>query len=287
VVLDGASTEWGDAAVLYSGRGRLRELRVTSDEGYLYLLLSLGEPVPIDWRREKFWIGIDTYGTDAGEHSLPPPVGGEIAIGLEFLLRLEGRAASRLLVDPPYLILEGEQGRPCRSERNADGIFTDILAVPNRERYGRDGTHYPARTYSRSPLRRGSTDPDSPGYESLADWIASPDGSAIELRIPWGLLNVADPSSHRVIDERERRTGPVETSITEGFRFHVVALDSGAVVDQLPGPEASAVTDYPVYRWPAWEQPTYHLIPKRSHDILRRKLRELGTASRTRVSVPG
>jgi hypothetical protein len=283
VVLDGSSTEWVDATALYEGPGRLKQLRATFDEGYLYLLLRVGDGTrPIDWAREQIWIGIDTFGTDAGDHRLPPPTSERIAIGLEFLVRLEGPSASRLLIDPPYLIFEGEQGRPCRSEPNDDGVFTEIVAAPNRERYGRDGTHYPARTYSRSPLRHGSTDPGSPAYDSLADWIASADGTTIELRIPWGLLNVTDPSSHRVIDERERRTGPVETSITEGFRFHVVALDSDRVVDQLPRGNA-----YPLYTWPGWEQPTYHLRPKRSYEILRRKLREIGTASRTGVSVPG
>jgi len=283
VVLDGSSAEWAGVAALYEGSGRLRQLRATFDEGYLYLLLALGgEGRAIDWEREAFWIGIDTYGTEAGDHRLPPPVASDVAIGLEFLVRLEGLRQSRLFVDPPYLIFEGEQGRPCRSEPNHDGVFTDILAGPNRERYGRDGTHFPARTYSRSVLRHGSTDPDSPAFDSLADWIASADGSTIEMRIPWGLLNVTDPSSRRVIAERERRDGPVETAITEGFRFHIVALalapdpaGQATIVDQLPSAAPAAVADYPLYTWPGWEHPTYRLRAKRSYDILRSKLHSL------------
>jgi hypothetical protein len=287
IVLDGATRDW-DAVAPLMGRaasepGRLRALRVTSDEAYVYLLLVLSaDGRPIAWEREAFWIGIDTFGADVGDRRLPPPAAGELPIGLEFLVRLEGPHDSRLLVDPPYRIFEGEEGRPCRSEPNRDGVYTEILAVPNRERFGRDGTRFPARTYSRSPLRHGTTDPASPDFDSLADWFAAADGSAIEVRIPWGLLNVTDPSSRRVIDERSRTDGPVETAITDGFRFHVVALRLRpghparvAVIDRLPARVPASAADWPVYAWPGWDLPSFHLRTKRAYDILGRTMRSL------------
>jgi hypothetical protein len=232
------------------------------------------------------WLGIDTLDPARGDARFPPP-GPATPLGLEFLVRLEA-GAGRLLIDPPYRIFEGSALRPCRTESNADGVFDEIVTVPNRERWGRDGTHVPARTWSQSRLRFGSTDPDSPAWDSLADWYVAPGGHGIELRLPWGLLNVTDPSSHRVIDETERTEGPVETSVTDGFRFHVLALtpdDTGAlrVIDALPGSSSPELDAFPLWRWPGWERPSYHLTPKRSWFVLRDFLRSGEWLMRPRV----
>jgi len=287
VALDGRDGDWAAVEPLYppSGDGRrpLREFRVTSDEAYLYLYLGLeADDRPVDWTRNAFWIAIDTYDAERGDHRLPEPANLETPIGNEFLLRFEGPRQSRILVDRPYRIFEGASLRPYRSEPNRDGAYAEIIAEPNRERWARDGTHYPSETYSRSPLRHGTTDPASPDYDSLADWIAAPDGRFIEARIPWGLLNVADPSSHQVIHEQTRREGVVETTTTPGFRFHVVALQSKKnkqsrlrPVDTFPRSSDPTEADYPTYTWQGWEQPTYHLTPKSSFEILKRQLAAL------------
>jgi tetratricopeptide (TPR) repeat protein len=280
VTIDGRDDEWKDVVPLYekpaSGGAPLRDLRVTHDAAYLYLGLGLTDRgSPVDWARESYWIGIDTYDADRGDHRLPTPVETPLPIGLEFLIRLEGPRHSRLLVDRPYRIYEGTRSRPCRSETNAEADYVEIIAVPNRDRYGRDGTHYPARQQIIGTLRQGTTDPASPAYDSLADWATSGDGDFVEVRIPWTLLNVTDPSSHQVVHERSSKEGPVETTTTAGFRFHVVALrgeSRPAAIDRLPTPARPSLADYPVYRWPGWEQPAYHLVPKRGYAILREHL---------------
>jgi hypothetical protein len=280
VVLDGRGDDWDGVAPLYENPSTdaapLRELRVTSDAAYLYLALRLEDRGrPVDWDRESYWIGIDTYDPDRGDRRLPSPAATTLPVGLEFLVRLEGPASARLLVDRPYLTYEGTLARPVRSEPNADGDFVEIVSVPNRERYGRDGTRYPARSRVVGNLRHGTTDPDAPDYDSLADWFAATDGSWIEIRIPWTLLNVTDPSSHQVVHELVAREGPVETTTTDGFRFWVGALGGEArqrLVDQLPSKDRAARSAYPVYRWPGWEQPTFHLVPKRSYEILKQRL---------------
>ena len=289
IVLDGNGADWESVPALYepsreagegtgSAPGVIRAFKVTQDEAYIYLHLETegGGPLPGDGRTE-YWIGIDTYDVERGDHRFPPPAGLSIPPGLEFLVRIGGKE-SRILIDPPYRIFSGIALRPCRSESNDDGEFVEIVAVPNRERWGRDGTHFPAQSYSRSPLRFGSTDPASPDQHDLADWYAAPDGGVVEARIPWGLLNVSDPSSHRVIHETSRTDGTVESARTEGFRFHVLALrddgDGPRVVQSLPqGPELTPA-DYPLFSWPGWEKPTYHLELKESYFVLQEALRD-------------
>lgn len=282
VVLDGLRDDWSGVAPLYedaSATAPLRSLRAGADAAYLYLALELGVSArPPDGERSAIWIGLDSYDATRGDRRFPDPPGVATTIGMEFLIRLEGREDSKLLIDPPYRIYEGDSLRPCRSKPNADGLFTEIVAVPNRERFGRDGTHYPAQIYSRSPLRYGTTAAQAADFDSLADWFASPDGRFIELRLAWGLLHVTDPSSHRVVHEETRTRGIVETRETEGFRFHVLALERpevGAdwrVVAALPAGNPPPLSAFPLFRWPGWEQPAFHLVPKQSYYILQRVL---------------
>ncbi|HKQ60832.1 MAG TPA: hypothetical protein VJS92_06055, partial [Candidatus Polarisedimenticolaceae bacterium] len=274
VVLDGAGADWRDVPPLYAADAPspLRALRARADEAYVYLELEL-DPAggPIDWDRRQFWIGIDTYDERLGDHRFPPPISRTTPIGLEFLLQLAGAQGSRLLVDRPYFAHYGRHARPFRSEENDAGSFVEIVAVTNRERWGRDGTHYPARSYSRSVLRRGTDD--------LADWIDAPSGERIELRLPWGLLNITDPSSRQVVHERAPYETVVDTRTTAGLRFHVLALETRGgetrVVATLPERAASGAGDFPLFSWPTWEQPSYHLRRKQSYAVLQQELKTI------------
>jgi hypothetical protein len=69
--------------------------------------------------------------------------------------------------------------------------------------------------------------------------------------LPWGLLNVTDPSSRTVL-ERVNRSGDFTTVTTDGFRFVVATVDSktGAARVQLPASTP--------YVWSSWDTPTSH-----------------------------
>jgi hypothetical protein len=289
IVLDGRGDDWSGVPALYSRApdetvpdGGLRVFRATADEAYLYLALELnasaGSPDDLE-----YWIGVDTYDERRGDRRFPSPVDRSVPIGMEFVIRLTpGRDASRILVARPYDLFTQRNRRPYRSVPAETGDFIEIRTFTNRARYGRDGTYYAAKGYSRSPLRHGTTDPASPHHDSLADWFVGVESGLIEARIPWGLLNVADPSSHRVIHERTRTEGVVETLATEGFRFHLLTLRTSPsrtrVVDSLPGAGAG-VEGYPLFRWSGWERPTYRLEPKPSYDILRRTFARIDGAA--------
>jgi len=77
------------------------------------------------------------------------------------------------------------------------------------------------------------------------------DARLVEVRVPWGLLNVTDPSSRTVL-ARVRDPGPFPTAVTDGFRFEVVALarDGATVRTRLPAGR--------LYTWPTWDAPVFH-----------------------------
>jgi tetratricopeptide (TPR) repeat protein len=300
VVIDGREEDWsaipplagrsagGPERSMDDGHDAARTLRsfsATSDEAYLYLRLEVenldadadGAP---DWDHASYLIGIDTYDDDRGDHRMPLVDLLESPAGLEFCLIFDGERTSRLLIDPPYDVALHRGRRAIRSIRNDDGRFKAIRVETNRRRIGRDGTQYPTQGYSRSPLLHASMDPRDPDYDTLADWHAGVDGSFIEARIAWGLLNVTDPSSRAVLDDDLSDPGSIGTTVTDGFRFYVAAIRPdfppsretpvrGRLADRLPRGEARSADDLPLYSWSGWESPSYRIERKESWSIVK------------------
>jgi hypothetical protein len=218
------------------------------------------------------------HGADLGDARLPY-TGSRSPVGLEFVVDLRGPSNSRVLVDAPYNLyrsgpIRGSSppatqqlyNRPFRSVANADGRYDTLFVVTNRRRIGRDGTVYPERGYDRNRLlhaRQGET--------TLADWYADTTSGTIEMRIPWGMLHVLDPSSRQVLrgmNGDARRGIPAGVS-TDGFRFVVESYDLSAPTsgrgDRLPrGSSLPAL-----WTWPTWETPRWYEEVKPLFDAMR------------------
>jgi len=134
--------------------------------------------------------------------------------------------------------------------------WDSVTVVPNRRRIGRDGKIYDAISYNRNRLLY-SRESDN----SLADWFANPASGVIEVRIPWGMLQLVDPSARSVLFGNTTE-GNVSGAITDGFRFVVESYDpskprSGG--DTLPrSTGATRFADLPTWSWSTWETPEWH-----------------------------
>lgn len=271
--IDGKAGDWSQVPV-YLENPELR-LKVLADEGWLYLGL-FAPSLPFDWSREGFLVGIDTVGTAQGDHRLPFGLPLSSEAGLEFALRLQGDRTA-VLADDAYDLFTHRYSRPYRSVENADGRFVMPRTESNRARIGRDGTFFPEHRQEIGWLRKGIADPSSPAYDSRAEWMEGP--GFVEVRIPWGLLNVTDPSQRRVVEDPVPHTDIVGTRITEGFRL-VLARFTGAEAPLkpqtvLPEPRQGRIPLPPLFTWPTWDQPTYHAYRKPTFDILRKALAAL------------
>jgi hypothetical protein len=250
----------------------LRDVRVASDEGYLYLLVRThAESSDPDWDRVAFRIGIDTYDAERGARRWPSPTRSKIGSGIEFLLDVRGPGRTEMFVVDGYDPHDEEN--PIVSPDTSDIRFRRMMMIANRERYARDGTHYPAIRVNRGLFRFGSTDPSREDYDTNADITTGP--GMLEMRIPWGLLNVSDPSSRRVIHSEGYGREEIGTTGTTGFRIYVVSWDPGSsrpgVADAIPRTGRTA----PLYRWPAWETPEFTIEPKLGFNEIRDTMRSL------------
>lgn len=267
-VIDGRRDDWrgrqplytrpADAPAVVAAR-RLDAFWVHHDEAYLYLRLDVGA---VDWSRARYVIGVDTYDAQRGDSRLPY-TGTRSTSRLEFAIDLAGPSAARVLVDRPYNLyrflpivgartpaLQSVYNRPFRTEPNDDGRYDTVWVTPNRRTIGRDGRVYDAQRLERNRLRHALQ-----RETTLADWYADSSTRTIELRIPWGLLHVMDPSSRFVLFGTDG-SDPAGVQ-TPGFRFIVESHDptapqDAARRDQLPrGP-------LPLWTWPTWETPRWY-----------------------------
>jgi tetratricopeptide repeat protein len=278
ITIDGDTADWRGRPVMYAAPRAssatspalaLKTFRVAHDEAYLYLRLDVGK---IDWPHAHYQIGIDTYRRDVGDLRLPH-TGSTVPVGLEFVLDVAGPNATQVLVDAPYDPYRAVQipgsGPPAfqyvynhaaRSIANSVGLYDSVVIVPNRRRISREGRLYPATSYNRNRLLYARQQDNS-----LADWFANESTGTVEVRIPWGMLQVLDPSSHAVLNGIAA-TSEAIAATTDGFRFVVESYDPSnpsSRNDRFPRATGSSTFgNPPTWTWPNWEAPRWYAETK-------------------------
>lgn len=299
VTLSGRREEWSAAAVLYEKKGEgpsfpfndgfddarsLVRLMAQHDEGFLYILLETKGGV--DFSHAHYLVGLDTCCSDAGEFLLPFKTNLHCPLGLKFLIHLAGEAKSRILVCQSYdKYLNAETGE-IRPAASSQGAWVMMQNKTNNRRMSKDKqTFYPSRVFSMSALRQGSLDRKDPRHNSLSDFSVRE--NMLELRIPWGLINVTDPSSRRVLWKDKEGT----TRKTEGIKILAAsykpeqgflhAADTGRgnnLTDSLPADMTREAIQQ--YAWGAYDTPLYHTYLKDSYQVYKNVLSSIrGTIS--------
>ncbi len=257
---------------------RLVQLSVHHDEGFLYVLLITAGP--IDFANARYLIGLDTCSSEGGERLLPFGVNFHSPVGLTHLIELSGRHDSRILTASSYDRYLNEGSGEVRPAASDQGAWVMMQNKTNMRRISKDGTRfYPARVATMSRLRFGSLDRRHADYNSLADFFV--DRNRIELRIPWGLMNVTDPSSRTVLWMDPNGA----TRSTPGIRVIAVSYKPGPGGTAAPTSGPSRHTDCfpgrPVpeqvrqYVWKGWETPVYHTYLKDSYLEARKMFHDL------------
>jgi len=250
IQIDGQDNDWADSAAL----GRDKRLRANWDESFLYLRVGVD-----DFLRQKYIIPIDTISDQGSGYSEDA----KFERAADFVLVLDGRADTRLLVDPYYnpnyklygygtLIFEPEElaffDETGKGEfRLVQQVICSKLTMPFT------GQEVPSQCWDTGKLVYGISNPQSGVFDSRADFYEG-DGF-VEIRIPWMLLNFADPSSGKILDNLHNH---------EGFAFqtiHEVHIGLGKAGDSQPIPMYA-------YGLPAWTRVDYSQRFKRSYDML-------------------
>ena len=283
-VLGGDPGRWRALEALGPGRdatnGQPSQLRIGSDESYLYLAIEFpglgGRPFP--WDSLGVGLALDSYEPALGQRRLPGGI--ESAIGFEFLAQFESVERAGLRITPdynPYIgrsaIVDGDDfgrfaRRPITITPRDDGKLDSLFVITNRSRFTRDGRFIPATGYDRGILRFG-TDAET----TLADWYYDAAAGLLELRLPWNLINVSDPSTGTLLFEKA--AGPqIGTARSDGVRVGIYTWRKGdgkpvTALPDLSGDGRWQADEFSTWRWPTWTTPRWHQRLKPVYDSLR------------------
>lgn len=276
----------------HDGARTLTGLEAAADERHLHLRLSYDDLSELDWDRANTLLFLD-LAPDQGNTEIPFGTGLETDRGVDFAVHLAGPDRSQVVVDAYYDVfyyLYAERLDELPEVEHAgevdSGEFHQIELALNREiRIPSQDRTIEFESHDTGRLRFGNGDPESREYDSLSDVHVAPNEDTIEVRLPWLLLNVRDPSSHEIIADLWE----------EGLEGRTVDRISVAAVTYEPDdpgvePELSAdgdgeatVTDAigdlsegrlefgprSTFEWEGWEEPSYHERRKESYGIVR------------------
>ena len=130
---------------------------------------------------------------------------------------------------------------------------------------GGTGAEVPDKAYETGKLLYGNGNPEAEDYASLTDFCYGDGG--VELRIPWQLLNVMDPSSKQQMSDfnEEQVIQPQDfDSFDFGFGF-------------VKGKEALSISLSGSYTYDEWKMPTWHERLKPSYYELQTYLEKYRT----------
>ncbi|OXM86277.1 hypothetical protein [Paenibacillus rigui] len=264
IKLDGNTIDWEKRQPKVKQSYANFDLTVSHDEAYLYMMLRKREG---DWdlAQDNIEIGLDTL--KGGSQIADRAPGMTFSNGIEFLLSMRGANNTHLFVNSAYDQHTWLYGHiknmlpwDTRYDQDTLGLFLPWKLALNKEQYlpvSKKTAHF--EEYEVGAMKQGITDPESPAFNSLADWYAS--GKVMEIRIPWMLLGFTDPSSHQVWSYPYAAHGLVPTT-SEGVRIEPFVESNGQ--------PSNAPSESFFYQWEPWDLPAYHERKKQSYEILRK-----------------
>ena len=227
-------------AVIYSARSGMGVRQVTAweDESYIHLGVTFARPPA-----NSVTIGLDTVPGIAGS---PPPGSSDRRASYALVLdltRQTGQAWVRGALDPDQI----DYAPIPSSARPAPRDGWRELELATDRPWVLPLTHQQTRMQFNNAglLRIGDWNPGAPDYDSQALWHLH--GTELDLRIPWAMAGMSDPSSHQALIPRGEGDATSTTIVGIGLTISGggnPALQAGAV-------KAGTV------RWQDWQAVRY------------------------------
>ena len=200
--VDGEVSEWsGEDVVSVNGD---MTLSMKYDEKFVYFMVH---KKGLDFENDCIFIPIDT--TQKTGSSYCENYGLLFDRAADFLIVVNGRENSRVMVQERYESLrstysENAYGYNTYAKENIpekdSPLFVNInmiLQTATPLIYKKPNAK--AETYETGKLTYGNANPEDEAFHSLADFFCK--GDYIEIKLPWQLLNFADPSRMEIHDD--------------------------------------------------------------------------------------
>ncbi|WP_186579611.1 hypothetical protein [Aquibacillus kalidii] len=249
----------------------IEKVFLASDEKALYVRIDYDES---KWNPDNMQTSILLNTIQNQGQSTIPGVSGLTEKGIDFLVNLNGKKNSSVLVDSYYDTFYyhyGEKLSMIQTKDYADeknnGVYHPIRLTLNKalEINKAEGTQtIPFSAYETGELHYGNGNPESEEFNSLADFYMK-DG-VLELRLPWLLINVKDPSQKQIMGNIWSEEGLASSETIDHLSAKVVMTNKeNGVIQKLPSGE----DEWFEYGWDTWQEPVYHERLKQSYKILK------------------
>ena len=214
--VDGDTSEWTEDDVILSTEEG--SLSMKYDEKFLYFYAQWEN---FDPEHDVLYIPIDTTPKSGSTYCRNYNISFERAC--DFVICIDGTDNSRVMVQERYEVLRAMFLRetadmdafvdPPELDSPRFKIISLMLQTATPLLTGNWSAS--AETYETGALRHGNANPDSEDFDSLADFCYTDHG--VEIRIPWQLLNFANPSEMMIHDDYYENYGVEYIHIDEMY----------------------------------------------------------------------
>jgi hypothetical protein len=263
--VDGDIEEWKNDNPIVSSDNL--KLFVKSDEKYLYFMAQTKD---YDFNKDSLYIPIDTIKGQGNLESKSENL--KFSKAVDFLIKINGKNQSRILVDTYYdgfywNYAEKQRVLPKNPQHYVMGsnVFNPMyLCLTRGFLLPEDQIRIPFSKYETGILTYGNANPDSKNFNSLADFAF--ENGNIEIRIPWQLLNVMDPSTKTIMGDLYKNNA-IKGQKVDGFYI------GASFVNEVATKNKDITMGY--YSWNPWTAPTFHERLKSSYYIIKDAFKEL------------
>lgn len=264
--VDGDISDWKNDKSLVADSNM--KLYVKSDEKYLYVRADIKD---FDFEKDKLFLPIDITPNSGNfkynQYNL------DFKRNADMVIVLDKEKGSKIVTDSYYDVFYYTYAnklnmidRNMNYEKKDSGIFNPIYLCLNRPLYlPEDKKLLPLQKYETGKLTLGDANPEHKNYNSLTDY--SINNNTIEIRIPWQLLNVMDPSTKMIMDDfyRIKEIKPMKI---QGLYIGGILTKNNTVIEN---------SNMGFYKWKEWDMPTYHERLKPSYYILKEIFKSIGS----------
>ncbi|MEO6695238.1 MAG: polysaccharide deacetylase family protein [Ignavibacteria bacterium] len=261
--VDGLSGDWDQKEQISTRSNYV--FSAGADAEYFYMKYKLPD---FNFSNNNLHIAIDTYDKIKGSHKLPF-LKENLDNGIEFLINFINPDSAEILVDKDYSVYSDiyDDFVPVyASKENYNADFVRQILLSNRGRETLTGEKTDRVVHDRSKLVFGKSNEYA---SSNSNWFWNENDKTLEVRLPWHLLNVSDPSSKNILNDIEG-TPDIESIETDGFNIYSYLSDKkNENIKQIPENKPG------FYSWAKWEKPDYTTRLKKVYYELRDLFREL------------
>ncbi|MCM3161098.1 hypothetical protein [Metabacillus litoralis] len=279
--IDGDTSDWkarnAEPVAQSNEEEAIKNVFMSSDERGLFIRIDYDQT---KWNPEEYSTSILLNTIKNQGQSTIPNVKRVNEEGIDFVVEINGEDQSRVLVDSYYDTFYYQYGKVLNmietkdyANKKNNGIYHPIRLTLNKEltiNKEEGQMTVPFSSYETGKLTYGVGNSQKENSTSLADFYIK-DGT-LELRLPWLMINVKDPSQKEIMGDVWSEKGIASSEIIQSLFAKVVVTNKDQEpVQMVPSLEG----DWIQYSWDNWDEPTYHERLKKSYNYLQETFKKI------------